>query len=383
MDELQHLQQRNQELAILNTIAQDLNREVSLQKALDATLVQTVKLLNLETGWIWLFDSETQESSLAAEYQLPPVFKEQPALLQGTCYCIEKYFNDKLDTAANISEITCTRLKNLYEGTEGLRYHASVPLHAPDRKIGILNVVSPHLQELSAERLQLLYTIGDMLSIAIERARLFEKSRRLGIAEERNRLAREIHDTLAQGLTAISLKLETAEALWESETKREQVATLLHQSLELTQVNIEEARRSVLDLRARPLQENTLVEALAQLLDSSGTKELPTQTFEVRGKEQGLSVKIQMGLYRIAQEALQNAFQHAHAAEICLTINFGAKSVSLVIEDNGIGFNYESVDTEGMGLLGMNERAKLLNGKLELHTSPGTGTRIEVHIPYS
>lgn len=382
MDELKHLQQRNQELAILNTIAQDLNREVSLQKALDATLVQTVKLLNLETGWIWLFDSETQESSLAAAYQLPPIFREQPALLDGTCYCIEKYFNDKLDTAANISEITCTRLKNLYEGTEGLRYHASVPLHAPDRKIGILNVVSPHLQELSAERLQLLYTIGDMLSIAIERARLFEKSRQLGIAEERNRLAREIHDTLAQGLTAISLKLETAEALWESETKREQVAALLHQSLELTQANLDEARRSVLDLRARPLQENTFIEALAQLLNSADTEEPPIKRFEVKGKEQKLSVSMEMGLYRIAQEALQNAWQHAEAVEIALEIHFGTESIILLIEDNGNGFDPDSVKKESMGLLGMNERTKLLNGKLELYTSPGKGTYIKVQIPY-
>ncbi len=98
--------------------------------------------------------------------------------------------------------VTCSRLKNLVDGTDGLRYHASIPLYAHGKQLGVLNVASTDWRELSQEDLQLLYTVGDLLGIAVERARLFARSAHLGALEERNRLARELHDTLAQGLTA-------------------------------------------------------------------------------------------------------------------------------------------------------------------------------------
>ncbi len=115
--------------------------------------------------------------------------------------------------------------------------------------------------ELSAEDLRLLYTVGDLLSIAIERARLFSHSAEFGAAEERNRLAREIHDTLAQGLAGITLQLETAEALLENDRRHRSQKTI-HQALELARANLDEARRSVLDLRAAPLESRGLAEAL-------------------------------------------------------------------------------------------------------------------------
>src|SRR3712207_8488638 len=115
-----------------------------------------------------------------------------------------------------------------------------------------MNVASPDWRSLSPEDLQLLYTAGDLLSIAVERARLFARGTRLGAVEERNRLAREIHDTLAQGLTATALQLESADALLAASS--EGAHEPLHRALSLTRSNLEEARRSVLDLRAAPLE---------------------------------------------------------------------------------------------------------------------------------
>ena len=132
--------------------------------------------------------------------------------MEGVCYCLETYAEGDLDGAANVNVVTCSRLAGLVDGTGGLRYHASIPLYAPEeKKLGVLNVASTNWRELSDDDLRLLYTVGDLLSIAVERARLFEQSAELGAVEERNRLAREIHDTLAQGLAAISLQIETAE----------------------------------------------------------------------------------------------------------------------------------------------------------------------------
>src|SRR3712207_3620389 len=105
-----------------------------------------------------------------------------------------------------------------------------------------MNVASPDWRSLSSEDLQLLYTVGDLLSIAVERARLFARSIRLGAVEERNRLAREIHDTIAQGLTATALQLESADALLEADSEKAHES--LRRGLSLTRSNLEEARRS-------------------------------------------------------------------------------------------------------------------------------------------
>jgi two-component system NarL family sensor kinase len=377
--DLHQLQQRNQELSILNTIAQDLNKAVELEKALDATLKQTVHLLNLQTGWIWLTNAENETTYIAASYNLPPVFHHKPQLLNGTCYCIDKYLKDNLENASNISEITCTRLKNLSEGTKGLRFHASVPLFGRKDKIGIMNVLSEDSQELSESQLQLLYTIGDMLSIAIERARLFENSKQLGVAQERNRLAREIHDTLAQGLSGITLKLETIQAFLEN-GKLEKIDALLNQTLDLTRSNLEEARRSVLDLRATPLQGNNLVEALEKLVIDINDSEKLMGSFEVIGTYQKLELRIELGLFRIAQEAIRNIIKHANCENFWLRILFENEKIILTIKDDGKGFEVDQ-HSEGFGLVGIAERAHLLKGKVEIVSEKEKGSILKIEIP--
>ena len=368
----QQLQQQNRELSILNQIAQQLNSEISLEQALQSSLSQAVELLDLRTGWIWLLEPENENATLAAAYQLPPIFQKQPELLEGWCYCIEKYLTGSLEGATNISEITCTRLKGIEQGTEGLRFHASIPLFSNKEKIGILNLVSKDSQKLSDRQLSMLYTIGDMISIAIARARLFEQSKKIGVVEERIRLAREIHDTLAQGLSAISMQIEVAESYLEQD-KLEKVQQKLQQLSQLTQDNLEAARRSVLDLRATPLQNASLVEALQTFANEQNIPVIFQQTGVVRQ----LPVSQEMGLFRIAQEAILNACQHAKATEIHLRIDFTDNKLKLSVSDNGIGFDPDAPHPN-FGLIGMNERAKLLNGSLSIQSSPGEGTEVKV-----
>jgi two-component system NarL family sensor kinase len=150
--------------------------------------------------------------------------------------------------------LTCSHLYGLVDGTDVLHYHASTPLYAQDKKLGLMNVATPDWRSLSPEHLQLLYTVGDLLSIAVERARLFARSTQLHAAEERNRLAREIHDTLAQGLTATALQPESTDALLdEPGSSVERAREPPRRALSLTQSNLAEVRRSLLDLRAAPL----------------------------------------------------------------------------------------------------------------------------------
>lgn len=375
--DLSDLQKKNRELSILNTIAQDLNRGWSLDDALNTTLKQIVQLFGLETGWIWLFESENETAHLKAAYQLPPAFLDNPQFLEGTCYCIEKYLRGSLANATNISEIACSRLKDLTKGTNGLLYHASIPLSSAGKKVGIINVLSSDSQELSDNDLQLLYTIGDMLSIAIERNRLFERSKQLGVIEERNRLAREIHDTLAQGLSAISLKLETLGLLYDQESPKEKIMKTLEQTQQLTRDNLEDARRSVLDLRASPLAENGLEEALKKILAATNI----SSSYKREGTPIPLSVRVEMGLYRIAQEAVLNASRHANAKQLELFLQFEPDKIILQIIDDGDGFIPEEQKNLGFGLRGLHERAKLLGGQCQIKTLIGTGTIVYITIP--
>src|SRR5690606_29265312 len=129
---------------------------------------------------------------LAAAQNLPPALADHPRRMGGTCTCLDWYRYGEMNAPQNI---TCSRLENLVVGTAGLRFHASIPLMAHGKPLGVLNVASTDWEELSEDDLQLLYTVGDLVSIAVERARLFDKSVELGAVEERNRLARELHDT--------------------------------------------------------------------------------------------------------------------------------------------------------------------------------------------
>jgi two-component system NarL family sensor kinase len=242
--------------------------------------------------------------------------------------------------------------------------------------LGVLNVASPDWRQLASEDLQLLYTVGDMLGIAVERARLFARQAETGALEERNRLAREIHDTLAQGLTAVSLQLESADALIEGEADPARVRRVVQHALALTRANLDEARRSVMDLRAAPLADRSLVAALVALAEET----VVAVDLLVVGVERPLPRRLETGIYRIAQEAIQNIGRHAKATQATMELTFTPTAVSLLVADNGIGFDPAVVPANRFGLIGVNERVKLLGGRFHLESSPGTGTRIEVII---
>ena len=371
----------DRDLRILNEIAQSLNRSIDLDAALQTTLAQMAALFDLHTGWIWLRNERTGEFYLAAAQNLPPALADNPARMEGWCYCLESYEEGDLAGAANVNVITCTRLKNLVQGANGLRYHASIPLYAHGKELGVLNLASTDWRELSADDLRLLYTVGDLLSIAIERARLYAHSAAVGAVEERNRLAREIHDTLAQGLSAIALHLETADALLESGPEPVRIQQAIQQALHLARTNLDEARRSVLDLRAAPLEGRTLAEAITQLIQEVTIKTTLTINFQAVGAQQPLPVAIEAGLYRVAQEALANIVSHAHATSAELHLLVTLETVQLTIQDNGCGFAPEAVTPNRYGLTGMNERVRLLGGQLEIQSAPGAGAKVVVIVP--
>lgn len=239
-----------QELQILNAIAEALNSSLGEQQALERTLGLVADLLGLETGWIWLKNAETGRFYSAAARNLPPYLQTPVRMTGYSCNCIGD--NQNALTPRNIDLIECSRLQpavlqQATDQTQDLAYHASIPLYFQDEPLGIINVASPAWRRLTDEELNLLSTIAYQVGIAIERARLADKATQLARVEEWARLAREIHDTLAQGLTAIALDLEGA--LHHLSNHPQEAQKRLERALQMTRESLEEARRSVLDLR--------------------------------------------------------------------------------------------------------------------------------------
>jgi two-component system, NarL family, sensor kinase len=371
------LRRRNRELSILNTIAQALNHQVDLTQALNTALVHVADLFGLQTGWVFLLDDEGK-TYLAAAQSLPPALADHPRRMGGTCACLDVYRCGDLGDPRNI---TCSRLENLVVGTMGLRFHASIPLQAHGKPLGVLNVASTDWEELSADDLELLNTVGELVSIAVERARLFDKSVELGAVEERNRLARELHDTLAQGLAAIALKLETADALLEAGARIDKVRDAVQQALGAARTNLEEARRSVLDLRAAPLEGKTLVEALQELAVECARKGRLEVQFDHVDASHPLPARVEIGIYRITQEALTNVYRHAHAEQASVQLIVMPQQIELTITDDGVGFDPTKIPDGHYGLIGINERVRLLGGQVMVNSCPGEGTSLEIKIP--
>lgn len=388
------LRRRNRELRIINTIAEALNASVDLSALLENALAQVAELLDLQTGWVLLLDEETGEPYLAAAQNLPPGLANEPERMSGWCYCLSTFCNGDFEEAANTNIVTCSRLKQLVsecdgKGTNGLRFHASIPLSVRQdgtlRRLGMLNVLSSEWRRLDPDELRLLHTIGDMLGVAIERARLHAHRLEAAQTEERNRLARDIHDTLAQSLSAIALQLETADALLEQEADRARLRRPIGTALELTRKSLDEARRSVLDLRAAPLEGRTLTEALEALTEEHAPDTEAALAFEPPHDRRPLPSHVEVGLYRIAQEALNNALQHAEAGQITLRLAVTPEAVRLIVEDDGNGFDVDRLRDQGpdghFGLVGLRERAHLLGGRLHIESNPGVGTCIEALVP--
>jgi two-component system NarL family sensor kinase len=372
------------ELGILNAVSEALNSSPDVRRALEQTLSLVAEMLGLHTGWVWLLDQETNRFYDAAERELPPYLQERVRMSgRRRCWCIDGFRDGEL-TPSNIDVMECSRLQPAFRGSSaalaaGLRYHASIPLYFQDKPLGIMNVTGPEWRELTADELRLLSTIAYQVGIAIERARLAEDATRLARAEERTRIAREIHDTLAQGLTAIALNIESA--MNRLETRPDQARESLGRALAMARENLEEARRSVIELRTESrLEGKPLVEALAGLARSF-TSDTGVQVRLQAAHMERLPLRTEAELFRIAQEALTNVRKHAHASEVELAVRRRGATLSLSVQDDGRGFATRTHHPGSHGVVGMRERAKLLGGRLEISSTPGKGTRVAARVP--
>jgi two-component system NarL family sensor kinase len=298
-----------------------------------------------------------------------------------SCWCLELFRQGQL-TARNIDVVGCSRLapavaSDAAASTDGLRCHASVPLYAGDRPLGVMNLAMRGWRRLTRQELDLLTTIADQVSVAIERARLAEQSIEHARADERSRIARDVHDTLAQELTAVGLHIETALPHLDA---RSRARPALRRALDAARSGLDEARQSITRLRRSPIENRPLAEALGMLsrqftaatgirvrLDAADAGPLPGD--------------VESELFRIAGEVLTNIRKHARAREASLRLEVVRGRLRMTIADSGIGFRVRGARARGFGLSGIEGRARAAGGRAAIRSVPGRGTTITITVP--
>ncbi len=208
----------------------------------------------------------------------------------------------------------------------------------------------------------------------------------LTISRERNRLARELHDTLAHSLSAATVQLEAFRSVWQADNVQAQ--KLLDQTDETVRRGLVEARRAMQELRASPLEEEGLTEALRQLAEAAAERSgAALDLYLAPGLDRQAAPAAEQGLYRVAQEALENVVRHAEAGHIAVRLEALDSSMVLTVSDDGQGIvtveeqSEQGGDRDRLGIVGMKERAGVVGGQLDIQSQPGSGTTVRLAVP--
>jgi PAS domain S-box-containing protein len=255
-----------------------------------------------------------------------------------------------------------------------------VPLAARGDALGAINLYYLPGQEPGEDETVFLGAVADQTAVAVENARLFAAVEDKVTLEERQRLARELHDSVSQALYGIALGTRTARAWLNREGPRERVEEWLDYVLSLADAGLTEMRSLIFELRPESLETEGLIAALEkQAAALQARHEIPVHA--TLGREPDLPLEAKEALYRIAQEALHNTVKHAHASRAELKLECDARGIALEVSDDGAGFDPGEDFSGHLGLKSMRERAARLGGTLRVESAPGEGTSIRVRIP--
>jgi signal transduction histidine kinase len=255
-----------------------------------------------------------------------------------------------------------------------------VPMLIAGQVEGVIGIRFTRKRTFRTEETELAQALAHQAMLAIQLIRLSQQSRQAAIVAERNRMARDIHDTLAQGFTGVIVQLEAA-ADASSEGLVKEAGEHLARAGELARSSLQEARRSVRALRPQALEEKDLCQAIEALIRKMTTGSGVRAEFALEGKPRDLPPLWDENLLRIGQEVLTNSLRHAQANEFKARLSFEAKELRLTLHDNGRGFE-PGRKHDGFGLLGIRERTETMGGKLFIWSQHTSGTTIEVSLPY-
>jgi signal transduction histidine kinase len=373
----QRVADRTRELSALYDVMAVASASLDLETVLESSLDQVLAVMGSEVGAVHLFDKVRGVLRLAVWRGVPPdlVAKiESVPVDSGLAGWVIEHGEPLV-----VPNIAAGLRPLLALPVSGSQAYVGAPIRAKGWVLGVLSVVGETGRQFKAEEVTLLASIADEVGVAVENARLYQQAEQLAVMKERERLARELHDSVTQSLYSLTLFAEAGRDL-AKDGELERVESYLTRLGEIAQQALKEMRLLVYQLRPLALQREGLVGALQQRLDAVEGRIGVKARLLTEGLVE-LPAPVEEGLYRIAQEALNNALKHAAATLVTVYIRTEDERVELEVVDDGQGFDPDAVsDRGGMGLASMRERAEKLGGSLTVLSAPGEGTRVKVSV---
>src|SRR5882724_3888648 len=346
------------------------------------------RLLNAQSVTLWLFNESADSLVLRSTVDVgnlvgpdpehpfakDPLFWKKNALIQELLFTAGPVVCDDWETDPRVNGEWHEYLKR-----KGAKRFLGVPLLVGGQVRGFVGIRHPDRVAYRPEEIELTQALAHQVMLAIQLNEFAEQHQRAAVFEERNRMARDIHDTLAQGFTGVIVQLEAAEDAFSCGCRKE-ANDHLHRAGELARRSLSEARRSVHALRPQALQEHNFWDALKGIIKNTTFGTALHTKFEAQGKLPELPRPWQENLLHIGQEALTNTLKYAHARNFETRLSYKAKELSLELRDDGDGFKVKERH-DGVGLTGMRERVEQMGGELKIISSRGKGTKITVVLP--
>jgi len=363
----------------LNHADERLYRSLRSDDVLDALLDVAAATLDADTSGLWAIDQARGALAVRAFRGTRPGFTQaiaELALLDAPL--VKKVLDTDILVMGNLldDERLSADLRALVE-REGIHAALCAPITIDEQVYGIFSVGFRTTRTFSADEQRLVIALSQRAGLAIKNARLYEQAQHVATLEERQRLARELHDAVTQTLFSSALIADVLPELWAID--QDDGRRRLEQLGRLTRGALAEMRTLLVELRPGALAELPLPELLHQLADATSGRSMIQVNVSIAGRlRQSLPPDVHLAVYRMAQEALNNIVKHARARHARITLRFVRRGLVLTVEDDGIGFEPRRIPAGHLGFGIMRERAQGIGARLSIRSTRGKGSCLQV-----
>jgi len=389
VDDVTEEVEARQALATLHQMSYDMASITELQALIDHAVPHLHEIVDFQRAALMLVEDGEEALTIYAytspklppDFTIPHVPISSWVFLQSALTAEERIYVPDMQASETIqAELDAMQATQLAAALKASRSWLSLPLRAGERTIGVLNILHDDANRYGANDIDLARTFANQLAVAVDNIHLNEQTGRAAAADERSRIARELHDSVTQTLFTASVLAEATPRIWNRDPgiarqNMEKLSLLIRGALA-------EMRSLLLELRPGGSSDQSLGQLLNTLAEATRARSNMAVSLSIEGDRE-LPADVTMTLYRIAQEALNNVINHAEATQVDITLLNELERVVLRIRDDGRGFDPQVVPAGHMGLSIMAERASKIGADLQIQSQPGRGAAVSIAWPAS
>jgi signal transduction histidine kinase len=367
-------ERHTQDLTALYSADEQLYRHLDLDQVLQALVDVAVDILQADKSSLMVWDEEHKKLVVRAARGFSPQTISQMTFApgEGTVGQVAVSGQAAVVEDTHVDPHVARRITD----PENIRSFMHVPIEIKGQIFGVFNADYTEPRAFGEDEMRLFTALAQRAALAIQNAQLYEQAQELAVVEERQRLARDLHDAVTQTLFSTSLIAEVLPRIWERNPEEGQ--RRLGEVRELTRGALAEMRTLLLELRPATLLEANLGDLLRQLGEAiTGRARVPVDV-QIEGEVAQMSPDIKVALYRIAQESLNNVAKHSGAGQATVHLCYGPGQVNLDITDDGCGFDVKDIPPDHLGVGIMRERAETIGAKLTIESQVEQGTKVTV-----